>query len=328
MTTWNMGSLLELADGFTKSRILLTAAELNLFSLLTSPKTLDEVIAALNSDRRGTAILLDALTAMELLTKQDATYACPDDVAALLAADAPESVLPMVLHCASLWQRWGALTDIVRSGEAAAVPSGIFTDEDLTAFILAMHVVGRHMAEPFAKAVRADDSRALLDVGGATGTYAEAFLRQYPNMRATIFDQAPVIQLAHKRLKGSNVRDRIALVPGNFYTDPLPDGHDLALLSAIIHQNSHEQNIALYKKCFDALVSGGRILVRDHVLSPDRIHPADGALFAVNMLAATEKGNCYTYEEIADGLRTAGFEKITLVQEDKGMDGVVEAFKP
>jgi len=234
----------------------------------------------------------------------------------------------MMRHGATLWPRWSQLTEIVRKG-AVERPAGIFEDEsELQAFIGAMHVVGKPAASAIAEQAHAEGSRKLLDVGGATGTYAEAFLRKYPGMRATVFDQPAVIRFAEARLKDTGLMDRISLVAGDFYADELPGGHDLALLSAIIHQNSPEQNLALYQKVFRALVSGGRILIRDHVLRPDRTQPRGGAIFAVNMLTGTSGGNCYTLDDIRTGLEAAGFVRIRLLQSGERMDALVEAFKP
>jgi len=328
MTNWNTESVLALARAFMESRILLTAAELDVFTALASPKTLEEIVEVLGLDQRGTEILLDALSAIGLLEKQDDTYICPESLLPALSSKSPDTVLPMILHTGSVWQRWTELTEIVRSGKKVSTPAGLFEGEHLRAFIYAMHVIGRHAADAIAVAAKAEASKMLLDVGGATGTYAEAFLRRYPEMRATVFDRGPVIEMAKERLADSDVRDRIAFASGDFYVGPLPGGHDLVLLSAIIHQNSPEQNIALYKKCFDALVPGGRILIRDHVMNPDRIRPVGGAIFAVNMLAATEGGNCYTFAEIRTALHLVGFERVALVQDGERMDGIVEAFKP
>ncbi|NLV46422.1 MAG: methyltransferase domain-containing protein [Candidatus Hydrogenedentes bacterium] len=328
MKTWNAESILELSRAFMGARLLLTGAELNVFTHLSAPKTLDEAVAAMGSQKRGTEILLDALSAMGLLEKKDGRYNCPQEIASLLSSDAPNSVRPMILHSASVWDRWSELSDVVRSGKKSGPPAGLFEDEELTAFIYAMHVVGRHLADAVAARAKAEDAKSLLDVGGATGTYAEAFARRYPGLRATVFDRPLVIKMAENRLAASEVRDRIALAAGDFYDDPLPGGHDLVFLSAIIHQNSPEQNTALYQKCFEALEPGGRILVRDHVLSPDRTQPVAGAIFAVNMLVATEGGNCYTFEDIQRTLAEAGFERIALLQEGMMMDGLVEAYKP
>jgi hypothetical protein len=117
-------------------------------------------------------------------------------------------------------------------------------------------------------------------------------------------------------------------VGGDFYHDEFPPDHDLAFVSAVIHQNSPGQNLDLYRKIFRALVPGGRIVIRDHVMEPDRIRPRDGAIFAVNMLVGTPGGNTYTFGEIHSGLAQAGFVRIRLVQKGERMDGLVEGFKP
>ncbi len=328
MKVWNTESVLGLARDFMEARVLLSGAELDVFNLLAeAPKSRDEVCAALGTSARGTAILLDALSAMGLLSKEDGMYMCPEHIAELMSGRSPKSVLPMVKHAATLWPRWTELTDIVKRGIADR-PGGVFVDPaELEAFIGAMHVVGVHGARSIADAAGATQSLKLLDVGGATGTYAEAFLTKYKGMRATIFDRPEVIALARKRLEKTGLLSRIDLVPGDFYKDTLPGGYDLALLSAIIHQNSPEQNVALYRKVYDALVPGGRILIRDHVMSPNRTEPVGGAMFAVNMLVATSGGNCYTFDEIKESLSTAGFEDVCLVQSGEMMDGLVEAFR-
>lgn len=84
----------------------------------------------------------------------------------------------------------------------------------------------------------------------------------------------------------------------------------------------------MFRKIFAALEPGGRIVVRDHVLSPDRIKPGSGALFAVNMLVGTEGGNSYTEAEICDALTQAGFTGVRIIHPDTRMDGLVEAFRP
>jgi hypothetical protein len=99
-------------------------------------------------------------------------------------------------------------------------------------------------------------------------------------------------------------------------------------VSAIIHQNSSEQNLELFSMVFRSLSPGGRIVIRDHVMEPDRTNPRDGAVFAVNMLLSTSGGNTYTYGEIKAGLTQAGFVDIRLFQKGEHMDGLVEAFKP
>jgi len=81
---------------------------------------------------------------------------------------------------------------------------------------------------------------------------------------------------------------RVKFVAGDFITDPLPPGADLAWVSAIVHQNSRKQNRQLFAKAFHALMPAGRIVIRDILMHPTHTHPVAGALFAVNMLVVAE----------------------------------------
>jgi predicted O-methyltransferase YrrM len=146
-------------------------------------------------------------------------------------------------------------------------------------------------------------------------------------MKATLFDRPEVIEMARERFEKVGLLDRVTLISGDFYEDEFPDEHDLVFVSAIIHQNSPEQNVDLYKKAFRSLDKGGRIVIRDHVMEQDRIHPRDGAIFAVNMLMGTQGGDTYTYEEIKTDLLEAGFTDVRLIKKGEHMDALVEAFK-
>jgi predicted O-methyltransferase YrrM len=322
-------SILESSRGFMASRVLLSGAELDLFTLLAKgPLTTEQIAAATQTKRRGTEILLDALSALGFLLKKDGRYHTEPAVAPLLSADAPGSILPMVLHMATVWQNWSQITDIVRGKTTPGMKTtGALAKENRNAFIGAMHVVASRAAPGVVAAINPGRARRLLDVGGGSGSYTLAMLSAVPEMRATLFDLPPVIEMARDRIQAAGVLDRVELVAGDFYKEELPAGHNLALLSAIIHQSSDEQNELLYGKIYRALDSGGRIVVRDHVMSPDRTQPLEGALFAVNMLAGTAGGRTYTFDEIKKGLTAVGFTRIGLIQ-TQGMFSLVDGFKP
>jgi len=315
------------ARGFSRSRILLTAVELDIFTLLAEePLSTDDVREKLKSDLRATTILLDALVAMDLLAKKDGLYGTNPVVLSLLTADSEGSILPGLLHTAHLWKTWSQLTDVVLGGGPASRPD-TGSDDRTKAFIGAMHMRALRDASELIIAVDPGVARNLIDVGGASGSYTIGFLKAVHGMRATLFDLPEVIPMALERISEEGLIDRVTLVGGDFNEDDLPGGHDLALLSAIIHQNSHEQNVALYKNVYGSLDTGGRIIVRDYAMSTDRTEPASGALFAINMLVNTVGGNSYTFEEIKGGLEKAGFVKVKLLQESE-MSSLVEAFKP
>ena len=313
---------------FMESRILLTATELDIFSLLIHPMSAREIADKTQATLRGVTILLDALVSLGLLEKKQTKYCCSQEVSSLLSKDSPTSIVPMVMHAVGLWRKWSDLTEIVRHSIQKTKPSGPDRSEiEQEAFIGAMHAIASRIAPCIVVAINPGAAKNLLDIGGASGSYTQAFLEVSPEMRATLFDLPPVIKIAQKRLAATVFHDRITYIAGDFYVDELPTGYDLVLLSAIIHQNNPEQNIELFNKIHRSLLPGGRLVIRDHVMSPDNTQPTTGAIFAVNMLVGTLGGSTYSLKEIHEGLKTAGFSQIRLIQPDKHMDGLVEAFK-
>ena len=320
-------SIQHMARAFSRSRVLLTAVELDLFTVLADRSlSAEEAADRLKSDLRATTILLDALAAMELLEKTTGRYRTTQALVPILTTRGEESILSSLMHSAYLWKTWSQLTDVVQGGGPAHRPETGWNHR-MASFIGAMHVRALRDAPALVRAVNPGKARNLIDVGGGSGSYTIGFLKASPGMKATLFDLPEVIPMARERLSAGGFLDRVALVGGDYNTDSLPGGHDLALLSAVIHQNSHEHNMKIYRKIHDALITGGRIIIRDYVMNPDRTEPASGALFAVNMLVNTKGGNSYTFDEIREGLEEAGFQRIKLLQNDE-MSSLVEGYKP
>jgi SAM-dependent methyltransferase len=142
-----------------------------------------------------------------------------------------------------------------------------------------------------------------------------------------IFDLEEVIPMAEARLREAGILNRVELAGGDFYIDPLPEGCDVALLSAIIHQNSPDQNIDLYRNINKALLPGGTLMIRDHIMDEGRTQPPAGAIFAINMLVATEGGDTYTFLEVKEGLQKAGFTDIRQIRQGLNMDCIVTGRK-
>ncbi len=327
--TWTADALLDLMRGFQVPCVLAAGAELGVFDALAKgPASAADVASRTGSNARATIVLLDALAALDLLVKQNNTYAVPPALVDLLTERGrrPE-VLAMVRHQANCLRRWAQLGRVVQGGEPSErVASVRGPDADQAAFIQAMHAVSACAADIVAD-IGPPAFRQLLDVGGASGTWTMVFLRAVPDAKATLFDLPPAIDQARLRLGEAGLLDRVTLVPGDFYTDPLPVGADLAWVSAIIHQNSREQNRDLFRKVADALEPGGRILIRDIVMDETRTRPVAGALFAVNMLTGTPRGGTFPLREIEEDLARAGFADVTLLRRDEWMNSVVQAVK-
>lgn len=312
-----------------KSRVILTAAELNFFTRLDEkPCSARELALEKGLDARATTRVLDCLVTFGLLEKQDGIYK-PTENGAFYSSLHPQTVLPMLLHMNRLWDTWSNLTEVVKEGVHPELAPGMLRDDDSwKSFIGAMHVVGRELAQKIAGDFDLSRFKRLLDIGGASGSYTIAFLRRNTVMTAVLFDLGNVIPMARERLLKEGIENRVDLVAGDFYEDELPKGCDLALLSAIIHQNSPERNLDLYTKIFRALEPGGTLLIRDHIMDESRTKPPAGAMFAINMLVNTRGGDTYTFKEVKEGLERAGFTNARQVRYGEGMDCLVTGQKP
>jgi hypothetical protein len=263
-------------------------AELDLFTLTAAaPLTVEQIAERIGADRRALTILLDALAAMGLLIKQNGAYRT-EPSAPVTCADSPDRP-----DDHQLYRPVGAVGPADGQGRGGEP-------------LVDAHSSARCTPSPgrcrrIVNWSIGGGAAALTGGGGPILAFGGS-----SRMRATIFDRPEVIGMA-RRVSAAGMAERVTLVAGDFESDPLPAGHDLAFVSAIIHQNSPAENTALFRKIFAALDPGGRVVVRDHVLSPDRTEPRAGALFAVNMLVGTEGGNSYTEAEIRTALTEAGF---------------------
>lgn len=318
-----------IARAFMRSRIILTGAQFDVFSQIEEGNcTAEKIAGKLNLDLRAITRVLDCLVTFGLLAKSGDTYSLTE-TGKPFSSKHPASALPMVLHINHLWESWSGLSEVVKSGPEShrKLPKALDPDSR-RAFIGAMHVVGRTLSEEIAASLDLSGFRKLMDIGGGSGTYTMALLRHNPRMRAVLFDMEQVVAMARERLESEGFLDRVELIAGDFYHDALPGGCDLALLSAIIHQNSPGQNLELYRKIFQSLDPGGMLVIRDHIMDDSRTQPPEGALFAINMLVNTPGGDTYTLEEITRDLEAAGFANVRLLRSGERMDALVGATKP
>ena len=321
--------VLDLAHSFQPVCVLTAATALDVFSpLAVKPMMAGELADELDTDPRATTVLLDALAALQFLSKQGEKYSVPEEVARLLSEQSADNILTMVRHLANCLRRWVELPKVVKTGKCADTgPSVRGADADREDFIGAMNLISEPIAAGVIDKIQPLEFHHILDVGGGPGTWSIAFLRAVPEAMATLFDQPTVIPMAKKRFAEAGLTDRVTLVGGDFYTDALPEGADLAWLGAICHQNSRQQNRDLFAKVHKALAKDGFIVIRDMAMDTSHTNPVAGALFAINMLVGTEGGGTYSFDEYNEDLSAAGFSEVTLVHRQESMSSLIRARK-
>lgn len=302
--------------GFQASRVLLSGVELNVFSALEPDgATAAGVAKRLGCDTRATAALLNALTALKLLIKQDDLYRNTADTARYLTDSSPDGERIASMHTVNLWNYWSTLTDCVREGTSTGRRGGEGRDADWTeAFIEAMARNSRERAPHVVRGVGAESVSRMLDVGGGPATYAIAFAQANPELRADVMDLPEVLGITRRHIDAAGLAGRISAIEGDLTRDEFGGGYDLVLVSNICHMLSSEQNLDLLSRCRNSLEPGGRVVIQDFILDEDRAGPPSAALFAINMLVATEHGSSYSERDYTEWLAEAGFADVQRVE--------------
>ena len=304
--------ILEISRSFMQSRILLSAIELDIFTRIgDGKKTSKQIAQEIDADERATDRLLNALCALSILTKEKADFINTPSSHKFLNRTS-EMFQGNLFHTAHLWHTWSTLTDSVKKGHAVKQRDTAQQDPQwLEAFIGAMHHRGKKQAPQLASLLNLEKTTNVLDVGGGSGVFAMAIIQQKPDASAVVFDLPDVIPITERYIQQENLSHKIKTQKGNYLTANFGYGFDLIFLSAIIHINSYEENEDLIKRCSDALNTGGQLVVSDFIMDDQRLHPKSGAIFALNMLVGTEKGDTYTQSEVIQWMEKAKimFEK-------------------
>jgi len=301
-----------IAYGFQGSRALLTAYELGVFRALGDSRRASSAVAAeIGADPRATDRLMNALCALRVLGKENGRFYNTDAAReALVPGDGGDP--GGLMHTVHLWNTWGTLTEAVKKGKSVLLPGVNERGERwLTAFIAAMHDRASRQAPAAIAQLDLARVNSVLDVGGGSGAYAMAFARAKKGLRATVFDLPNVLPITRGYIEREGLAAVVTTAEGDYLGDELPRGYDLVLLSAIVHSNSPEENGALIAKCARALNSGGIVVVQDFVMDDGRVNPAAGALFALNMLVGTERGDTFTESEITGWMAAAGLSGVS-----------------
>ena len=296
-----------LSRSFQQSRIFLTGFELGIFTVLgDTEKTSEEIAKEINADLRATDRLLNALCVTGSVQKVNGRFRNSAAARQYLVEGRPDYQAGM-MHSVNLWNSWSNLTMSVKSGGAINQNSVEERDDKwFKPFIAAMHNRAFGEAPSLIGEIDLTNVKKVLDVGGGSGAYSMAFARAGENIYATVFDLPNVITMTAQYIKDTGLEAKVNTIPGDFNTDELPKGYDLVFLSAIIHMNSPEQNISLIRKAGRALNKGGRVVISDFIMDDDRISPAFGAFFSLNMLVNTKSGDTYTESEIKAWFEQAG----------------------
>jgi hypothetical protein len=263
-------------------------------------------------------LLLNAAVALGLLEKHGANFANTELAATWLMPGREGSLFRSLQLEGAFYRRWGHLAEAVRTGQRPEENRCDEQPEDwVHTFVHALYEMARPVAPSIAEALALPENRPqrVLDVGGGHGGYSLALAQRYPLLSATVFELPRVVPVTRGIIAQAGLTDRVTVQSGDFRREELDSGYDVVLIFGVLNGEPPEGRPALIHKAFAALNPGGQIVLRDLVLEPDRAGPPEAALFAVQMLLATDGGGLDTREDWARWLVAAGFKpphKVTL----------------
>jgi C-20 methyltransferase BchU len=179
------------------------------------------------------------------------------------------TMVPFVAYMADLIQSYYAnLADVARGKQdfTSHVPHPPRTRED-SVFYETIHRSNIHFVlQLLRQAADLGGVRHLIDVGGGIGDIAAMLCETHPGLQVSLINLPSAIELVQENVAARGLAGRIEPVVVDMYREPYPQG-DAVLFSRILYPMNPQFCTMLLQKAYDALPSGGRVLILDMVIS-------------------------------------------------------------
>jgi hypothetical protein len=304
---------------------LRTAVQLDLFTLLAKegPLTRQEIAKRLAVADQPARIMILGLTVVGLLRKSGQRYSNSHLAGILLVKDSPRKITAYVeLQHRAMYKGLYWMLEAVRENRNAGLKE--FSGNEPTLYQRLAHdpeveLIFQEAMQELSVQANADLARFidmtgvkhLVDVGGGDGTNIIAIARRWPHLRATVFDSPTVCEIARNNIAACGLADRLGATPGECFADPFPKDADCLIFAHFFTIWSEEQDRELFKKCYDALPSGGQVAIFNMMQHDDESGPFSAAVGSPYFLTlATGTGMLYTWNEYETWMRDAGFRDV------------------
>ena len=317
--------------GYQEACVLFTANNLKLFDAIAGgPVGEDKVADKLKLSQKGIMRLLNALVAMGIAEKSEAGYKLAELAwIPFLTRGGEHTVQQWIKLSSDLMPAWMDLPKFIETGKSVKSIMEMLGNDphDMRAFIDAMHHKGLKATWMIARELPIGDYSNMLDLGGGPGTYSLEWAKIHDHLKATVFDIAPVLEVAKLYINDYGLADRVNTQAGDFHKDEIGKGYDLILMANILHMYDNEFGKALVKKVADALEPGGRIIINGFCTDEDETSPLQDTLFSLNMGLLTDSGKAHPMPEMITWLEQAGLTEIKSFRIEAMPTGVITGIK-
>ena len=319
--------IMQTATAFWASKVLLTAVEFDLFSTLgDATMTARELSDILDLHTHGADDFLDALVALKFLDREgegaEGRYRNTAETAAFLVKRSPDYIggFPEMLN-ARTFGFWNNLGEALKTGKpqnetkfnGKSMFEELYSDEVRTGEFL-HGMSGLQTGNFGALAAKFDFSRyqTVTDVGGSLALLSRLVAERHPHLRFQSFDLPPVEPHARKAIDAAGLSDRIQVVAGNFFIDPIPKA-DVVTMGNILHDWNLEKKMHLIQAAYEAVSDGGAFIAIENIIDDARRENAFGLLMSLNMLIEYGDASDYTGADFRKWCGEAGFKRFEII---------------
>ena len=308
----------ETLQAYQRTAALKAAIELDVFRAVgQGPGDVASIARHAQASGRGIRILCDFLVVNGLLAKEDGRYHHTPSSAAFLDPASLSCLASMArfLTLPTIRETFDRLAEIVRTGTTVLPGQGSVEPENpiWVEFAQSMAPMMAPLAGPLGAIVL--DGRngpmRVLDIACGHGLFGIEIAKQNPQAHVTGLDWAPVLRVALENAQKAGVRDRYDMLPGSAFEVDFGGPYDAVLLTNFLHHFDIDTCVGLLQKVHRTLKPGGCAATLEFVPNEDRVSPPMPAAFSMTMLASTQAGDAYTFSELSDIHRRAGFSTVT-----------------
>jgi precorrin-6B methylase 2 len=319
--------IMQVGTGFFGTKTLLTAVNMELFTILAKRELSGQVIQSrLGLHSRSLYDFLDALVALGFLKrkgiKESALYSNAEDTDFFLDKNKPSYIGGILEMCNNrLYPFWNDLEDGLKTGlpqnetknGGKPIFEAVYGDpKKLREFVGAMAGVQMGNFIEFAKAFNFSNYKTLCDIGGAGGFLAAHVAMNNQHMQCTSMDLPEVEPIAKENVQNMGLKDKVKITSGDFFRDDFPKS-DVITMGNILHDWGTKDKKMLIKKAYDALPKGGAFVVIENLIDDDRRKNAFGLLMSLNMLIETTEGYDISTSDFDNLAKEAGFVKTSTI---------------
>jgi len=320
-------NIMQIGMGFWASKTLLTAVNMELFTLLAQGAlTGNEIQVKLGLHDRSLYDFLDTLVALGFLKrsgqKHEAVYSNSADSDFFLDKNKP-SYIGGILEMSNnrLYPFWNDLEECLKTGKpqneskngGKPLFEAIYADQDrLREFI---HGMGGVQAGNFMKLAHDFDFsnyNTHCDVGGSGANLSIHIAKNNSHMKCNSFDLPPVGPIAKENVDAFGLGEQIMISSGDFFKDDIPKA-DVITMGNVLHDWSTEDKLMLINKAYSALPNGGALVVIENIIDDERNKNVFGLLMSLNMAIETDDGFDFTAADFDQWAKEAGFRETRIM---------------